>query len=65
MCLFYNSSFIYRLTGNNLISSHTVYTGVVILYRGESISFTETTKVFMEKLSEEEILAYVETGESM
>ncbi|GJQ69712.1 hypothetical protein Trydic_g22283 [Trypoxylus dichotomus] len=42
---------------------HQVYTGVVLMYHGEIVSFTEVTKVYMEKLSEEEILAYVETGE--
>ncbi|KAI4465691.1 bifunctional dttp/utp pyrophosphatase/methyltransferase protein-related [Holotrichia oblita] len=42
---------------------HHVYTGVVFLYRGTLVTFTETTKVFMEQLTEEEILAYVKTGE--
>lgn len=44
---------------------HHVYTGVVLLYRGTIVSFTETTKVFMKKLTEEEILAYVKSGEPM
>ena len=40
-------------------------TGVVLLYGEEVIRFTETTSVFMEKLSEEEISSYVDTGEPM
>lgn len=44
---------------------HHVYTGVVLLYHGTIVSFTETTKVFMKKLTEEEILAYVKSGEPM
>ncbi|RZB39780.1 N-acetylserotonin O-methyltransferase-like protein [Asbolus verrucosus] len=42
-----------------------VYTGVVIRYRDEVRKFTEVTTVHMSKLTPEEVLAYVETGEPM
>lgn len=51
----------FRLTGSN--KPHIVYTGVVLKLHDKTVSFTEATKVYMEKLSDEEILAYVETNE--
>ncbi|EFA04414.1 N-acetylserotonin O-methyltransferase-like protein [Tribolium castaneum] len=44
---------------------NSVYTGVVVRYKNEIRKFTEVTTVYMAKLSPEEILAYVETGEPM
>lgn len=42
-----------------------VYTGVIVNYRGGVKTFTEVTKVFMAPLTDEEIDAYVESGEPM
>ncbi|XP_044267571.1 dTTP/UTP pyrophosphatase [Tribolium madens] len=42
-----------------------VYTGIVVKYKSDFHKFTEVTTVYMAKLSPEEILAYVETGEPM
>ncbi|CAH1991929.1 unnamed protein product [Acanthoscelides obtectus] len=51
------------LTQSNLPNS--VYTGVAIRYKDIIHKFTEVTNVYMHKLDENEILAYVETGEPM
>lgn len=45
--------------------SHTVYSGVVMLYGGRELSRYEATDVWFRDLSEEEIAAYVATGEPM
>ncbi|XP_023029430.1 dTTP/UTP pyrophosphatase [Leptinotarsa decemlineata] len=42
-----------------------VYTGVAISYKDQIHKFTEVTTVHMHKLEQEEIIAYVETGEPM
>lgn len=42
-----------------------VYTGVILNYRGKTKSFAEITKVFMAPLTDEEVEAYVESGEPM
>lgn len=42
-----------------------VYTGVVVRSKNEIRKFTEVTTVYMSKLTPDEILAYVETGEPM
>ncbi|KAF5289000.1 hypothetical protein FQA39_LY03879 [Lamprigera yunnana] len=42
-----------------------VYTGVVIRYQEKIEKFTSVTTVYMGKLTEEEILAYVDTEEPM
>ncbi|XP_031344323.1 uncharacterized protein LOC116171555 [Photinus pyralis] len=42
-----------------------VYTGVVIKYRENIEKFTAVTTVYMGKLTKEEIIAYVDTGEPM
>ena len=44
-------------------SGHDVYTGVAISYRGRTVSGAERTEVVFRTLSEEEISAYVATGE--
>lgn len=44
---------------------NSVYTGVAIQYNNRIYKFTEVTSVYMHKLSYEEILAYVDTGEPM
>lgn len=56
-------SLIFSLTQHGI--PHSVYTGVVIWYKDQSHKFTEVTTVYMAYLSDEEILAYVETGEPM
>lgn len=42
-----------------------VYTGVIVNYCGKIKAFTEVTKVFMAFLNDEEINAYVDSGEPM
>ncbi|KAF2895231.1 hypothetical protein ILUMI_10943 [Ignelater luminosus] len=42
-----------------------VYTGVVIQYKNQIEKFTEVTTVYMGRLTQEEIEAYVDTGEPM
>jgi septum formation protein len=42
-----------------------VYSGVVVKYKDEIRKFTEVTTVYMARLTPEEVLAYVETGEPM
>jgi len=44
---------------------HFVVTGVAIRWPGGLIAFTDETKVTFGKISKEEIVAYVETGEPM
>lgn len=44
---------------------HQVKTGVSILYKGKEISFVDTTDVYFKELSEEDILAYVDSGKCM
>lgn len=44
---------------------HFVYTGVCILDGRQEISFVEATKVRMRRLTDEEIVAYVKSGEPM
>ncbi|CAH1368952.1 hypothetical protein MTP99_010447 [Tenebrio molitor] len=51
------------LTQSNL--PNTVYSGVVVKYKDEIRKFTEVTTVYMARLTPEEVLAYVETGEPM
>lgn len=43
--------------------THSVYTGVCVLHKGEKYSLTEETKVTFFSLTEEEIAAYVATDE--
>lgn len=50
-----------RLSGNR----HTVYTGVALIQGGRELTFFERTDVFFRALSEEEIAAYIRTGEPM
>ena len=45
--------------------THRVITGVAICGKGEPISFSKVTEVEFYKLSDKEILEYVETGEPM
>ncbi|KAJ3654417.1 hypothetical protein Zmor_013607 [Zophobas morio] len=42
-----------------------VYSGVVVRYHDDIRKFTEVTTVYMSKLTPEDVLAYVETGEPM
>ncbi|KAL1494833.1 hypothetical protein ABEB36_010360 [Hypothenemus hampei] len=51
------------LTQSNIPNQ--IYSGVVIWYKNKIHKFTEVTTVHMAFLSDEEILAYVETGEPM
>nr|XP_022912438.1 uncharacterized protein LOC111423442 [Onthophagus taurus] len=46
-------------------SPHTCLTGVAIFYKGRYTKFCESTTIFMESLTDAEILSYVESGESM
>jgi septum formation protein len=50
-----------RLSGRR----HTVYTGIVLLKGKEHIAETEKTDVFFRELTDDEILAYIKTGEPM
>jgi len=45
--------------------THTVYTGVAILADDNEIRFCETTEVTMRALSDEEVWAYIKSGEPM
>jgi len=47
--------------------AHTVYTGVAVISAcdGKTSAFASSTQVFMRKLSEAEIKAYIATGEPM
>jgi septum formation protein len=54
-------SMLRRLSG----VKHTVYTGVAIIKNGNEASFAEKTDVFFRELREEEIDAYIKTGEPM
>ncbi len=45
--------------------SHTVHTGVTVLYRGKEVSRMVATEVFFRTLSDEEIRAYVRSGEPL
>ena len=45
--------------------SHAVHTGVTVLYRGKEVSRTVATEVFFRTLSDEEIRAYVKSGEPL
>ncbi|CAG9768459.1 unnamed protein product [Ceutorhynchus assimilis] len=44
---------------------NSVYTAVVIWYKNKIYKFTEVTTVYMVPLTDEEVTAYVETGEPM
>ena len=44
---------------------HRVYTGVTVIRGGRTLSRWEETKVFFRTMTEEEIAAYVATGEPM
>ncbi|MBR1886069.1 MAG: septum formation inhibitor Maf [Schwartzia sp.] len=44
---------------------HFVYTGIAFAYRGEVYEHVEETTVWMDELSDEEIVAYIATGEPM
>ena len=46
-------------------TAHEVYTGVAILHGDKEIVHAECTKVFFRPLSEQEIRAYIATGEPM
>jgi septum formation protein len=54
-------SMLRRLSGNR----HTVYTGVAVIKNEEETAFAEETDVFFRELLEEEIDAYIRTGEPM
>lgn len=45
--------------------THQVYTGVTVLHGAKCISFVSCTEVTMYPMSEEQIAAYVQTGEPM
>lgn len=45
--------------------SHSVITGVTVIYRGKTVSFAEETKVFVYPMSDDEITEYIARGESM
>ncbi|MCL1941175.1 MAG: Maf family protein [Synergistaceae bacterium] len=48
-----------RLNGRG----HKVVTGVTVMYKDKIVTETETTTVYFRKLSEEDIEAYISTGE--
>ena len=50
-----------RLSGRR----HTVYTGIALLKGNEHVTQAEQTDVFFRELTDDEIFAYVETGEPM
>lgn len=50
-----------RLSGK----SHSVFTGVTLICGKESVSFYEETKVFVYDMTDDEIWAYIDTGEPM
>jgi septum formation protein len=54
-------SILRRLSGR----MHSVYTGVAILHDGECVTASERTDVFFREISDDEIAAYVDTGEPM
>lgn len=45
--------------------SHSVFTGVTLLCGTDTISFYEETKVFVYEMTDDEIWAYIDTGEPM
>jgi len=45
--------------------SHSVYTGVAIMHNGREEAFAEKTDVFFREMSDQEIDAYIKTGEPM
>ena len=45
--------------------THTVHTGVAILSKDKQVSFTSSTKVTFYDHTEEELLAYIRTGDPM
>ncbi|KAG5669855.1 hypothetical protein PVAND_000146 [Polypedilum vanderplanki] len=45
--------------------SHVVYTGCVLKFNDKVLKFSESTKVFFGKLTEEQIKAYIETKEPL
>ncbi|MGL4610388.1 MAG: Maf family protein [Trueperaceae bacterium] len=56
-----NKTFIERLQGR----SHDVFTGHALLYKGRLESLVQHSEVYVRPLTEEEINAYVETGEGL
>lgn len=54
-------SMLSRLSG----ARHTVYTGVAAVYDGRELTFAEKTDVFFRPMTEDEIDAYVASGEPM
>ena len=44
---------------------HTVYTGIALLQDDRHVTAAEKTDVFFRELSEDEIIAYIDTGEPM
>lgn len=52
---------LFRLVGK----SHIVYTGVIIKHKDQIIKFTEQTTVHFGKATQEQIQAYIETGEPL
>lgn len=45
--------------------SHRVYTGVTVIHGDKAITFSEETKVFVNPMTDEEIIRYVESGDPM
>ena len=54
-----------RMLGELSGNVHNVHTGVAVHYRGRVLSGVDSTAVFFREIGEEEILAYVDTGEPM
>lgn len=44
---------------------HTVYTGVALVNNGKEVAFAEKTDVFFREMRDDEIEAYIKTGEPM
>ena len=55
----------FRMLSELSDTAHEVYTGVAILYGDREIVHAECTKVYFRPISEEEIRAYIATGEPM
>ena len=54
-----------RMLGELSGNVHNVHTGVAVHYGGRVLSGVDSTAVFFREIGEEEILAYVDTGEPM
>lgn len=59
------SEIAFQMLSELIGKQHVVYTGVVIKYNEKIVKFTESAKVYFGKATDEQIQAYVETGEPL